>query len=411
METLVAVFLILISGVACLTQSMPVLKIGPPPVELSYATFRYRPVFALVAAALALWLGGRWLFGGMTGAVAPAALGLAGLIWASLAVSPSHMFHPQSGGRALSAAEADMVPDSATVVGVVVGGEARAYPAEMTQPHHIVPDVLGGERILASWCPLCHSGMVFKGDFKGRRLAPRVIGGGNNNVLFYDPRTKNLIQQMNGEIVAGPDRGEHLEWIPAVTTSWSNWRREQPATTVWWSPPGTLFRRLVRTLAMWAPTTIERKQKPFYAMSGTGDDRRPFSEKVSAVQVGTERRAYPASALAQHAVVNDIVGGVPIAVFAASSASFVRFFDRRVKEGTLTFRVENQEIGNGTVARDQETGSGWTLSGTAVDGPLRGLKLQQIAGVNRVFWGAYAFFFPGATLWDGPAQEDDSHAE
>ena len=45
MTSVLALLLIGLSAVACLTQSMPVLKIKPPPNILSYVTYRYRPMF------------------------------------------------------------------------------------------------------------------------------------------------------------------------------------------------------------------------------------------------------------------------------------------------------------------------------------------------------------------------------
>jgi hypothetical protein len=48
-----------------------------------------------------------------------------------------------------------------TVLGVAVGGEARAYPIAILVWHELVNDVLGGSPILVSYCPLCGTGIVF----------------------------------------------------------------------------------------------------------------------------------------------------------------------------------------------------------------------------------------------------------
>ncbi|MCH7904744.1 MAG: DUF3179 domain-containing protein [Armatimonadetes bacterium] len=50
----------------------------------------------------------------------------------------------------VSAAEANM-PDDAEVIGFVHNGEAHAYSINLLDGHEIVNDVVGGERIAATW--------------------------------------------------------------------------------------------------------------------------------------------------------------------------------------------------------------------------------------------------------------------
>jgi len=50
----------------------------------------------------------------------------------------------------VSGDEAD-IPDSAWVLGVSIGGEARAYSLNLLNGHEIVNDVVGGHPIAAVW--------------------------------------------------------------------------------------------------------------------------------------------------------------------------------------------------------------------------------------------------------------------
>jgi hypothetical protein len=52
--------------------------------------------------------------------------------------------------RFVSAAKAGL-PDSAWVLGVAMGGEARAYSLNLLNGHEIVNDALGGKPIAAVW--------------------------------------------------------------------------------------------------------------------------------------------------------------------------------------------------------------------------------------------------------------------
>lgn len=50
----------------------------------------------------------------------------------------------------VSVAEAQ-IPDEANVIGVEIGGDARAYSIDLLDGHEIVNDVVGGKKIAVTW--------------------------------------------------------------------------------------------------------------------------------------------------------------------------------------------------------------------------------------------------------------------
>lgn len=60
---------------------------------------------------------------------------------------------------------------------------------------------------------------------------------------------------------------------------------------------------------------------------------------------------------------------------------------------SLTFTVEDGKI------LDVETGSTWSLSGRAVDGPLSGSYLEIHAASMIAFWFAWSAFHPSTEVW------------
>jgi hypothetical protein len=56
-----------------------------------------------------------------------------------------------------SAAEGSWYPDDRVVFGVVVNGEARAYPKHQMEVHEMVNDTIGGHRVGIPYCTLCGS--------------------------------------------------------------------------------------------------------------------------------------------------------------------------------------------------------------------------------------------------------------
>ena len=50
--------------------------------------------------------------------------------------------------------------DDELVIGLVVNGDARAYPLAILYNREMVNDVVGGVPVLVTWCPLCYTAMV-----------------------------------------------------------------------------------------------------------------------------------------------------------------------------------------------------------------------------------------------------------
>ena len=62
------------------------------------------------------------------------------------------------------AAGGDWYDDHRIVFGVVVNGDARAYPKHMMEVHEMVNDTLGGRRIGIPYCTLCGSAQAYFTD-------------------------------------------------------------------------------------------------------------------------------------------------------------------------------------------------------------------------------------------------------
>lgn len=120
------------------------------------------------------------------------------------------------------------------VVGVVVNGQARAYPIRLLNYHEVVNDELGDVPIAVVFCPLCDSVTVID-----RRLDEITLTFGvsgllhNSNVLMYDRLHNALWSQLGMRAISGPFAGRtprHLNsW---EITSYGSWAERHPAGTV-----------------------------------------------------------------------------------------------------------------------------------------------------------------------------------
>lgn len=130
-----------------------------------------------------------------------------------------------------------LLVSSDRVVGVVLGGEARAYPLRLLQWHESVNDVLGGRPIAVTYSPLSSGIAVWDRVVDGMEIELAVSGWlHNSNTLLYDRRSEgensSLWHQLTGEAVTGPAAGRKLAALPAELGTWADWRREHPRTTV-----------------------------------------------------------------------------------------------------------------------------------------------------------------------------------
>ncbi len=101
-------------------------------------------------------------------------------------------------------------------------------------------------------------------------------------------------------------------------------------------------------------------------------------DKVLAVKVGTEARAYPIRTMGYHHIVNDTLDGVPIAVTYCTLCHTGLVWSRIVEGKVLHFRLAGINNGN-ALLRDEQTNSIWQQStGEAIFGPLKGQQLKLV---------------------------------
>jgi len=131
------------------------------------------------------------------------------------------------------------VVTSDRVVGVILGGEARAYPVRLLNWHEVINDTLGGIPIAVTYHPLCDSVVVFDRRVDGETLEFGVSGLlFNSNQLLFDrraePTMESLWSQLLARAVAGPaaEAGRTLDVLPSSVARWDRWLELHPETTV-----------------------------------------------------------------------------------------------------------------------------------------------------------------------------------
>jgi hypothetical protein len=257
-------------------------------------------------------------------------------------------------------------PDDEMVLGLVIDGEARAYPISYLNVREMVVDSVAGVPVLVSWCPLCGTAMVHD-----RRLGDTVLVLGNQGALWgnamtwWDHDTGSVWSQPLGEAILGPRKGATLDLLPSMLTTWRSWRVEHPGTLALRAPEGRAFRAGVS-----------------------------LDDTAIVVRFGADTAVFPVALLREVGVVNEVVGGAPVAVVIDPEDP-----DRwAVLSRTLDDRVVVLEVRDGALV-DVETGTVWDAArGIALEGPLRGEVLGLLPGFTS-FQKDVATFWPEARVW------------
>ncbi|MGH2740486.1 MAG: DUF3179 domain-containing protein [Actinomycetota bacterium] len=304
--------------------------------------------------------------------------------------------------RFVSIEDADFLSPNEPVVSLELNEEARAYPLQILTWHEIVNDVVAGQPVAVTYCPLCNSAVVFERVHKSTVLDFGTSGKLYDSALvMYDRQTDSLWLHFEGRAVQGELAGARLAVVPAQILSFEQFRQDHTDGLVLSKDTG--FSKPYGTNPY---DFYDTNESPFL-FRGNIDDRLNPIERVVGIEQSKQVVAFPYSILsdgfrAEAGVVQDRVGGREVAVFwragvasaldspeialgrdVGSSGVFVPEANGR----RLNFRVRDGEI------VDRETSSVWSLGGLAVSGPLEGEQLEPVAHINA-FWFAWQAYHP-----------------
>lgn len=294
---------------------------------------------------------------------------------------------------------------------IVIGhnGVARAYPLQVLTYHEIVNDEIGGMPVAVTFCPLCYSSIAFRRTIDGEPVTFGVSGLlRNSDLVMYDRKTETLWQQFTGTAIAGTLAGTTLEVIPSQLVSFEQFANNYPDGTVLSRKTG-----YDRPYGQNPYAGYDDVNSSPFAYDGPTDERLPPKEKVVTVSLGATHKAYPYSVTKEKRVIHDNVEDRSLVVFHAPGAvsaldaraiseskedGTTGVFDRRVDGRRLHFRY----AGNGRF-QDTETRSVWTVTGRAVEGPMKGTQLERIAHGDYFAFSWFAFR-PEAVLYSDGEQ-------
>ena len=200
-------------------------------------------------------------------------------------------------------------------------------------------------------------------------------------LVIYDRTSESYWSQVNATSISGEMKGETLEEIPSVVTTWGEWKAAHPDTLVLEKPPldGTPYQSYFDS----SERMGRGRENP--------DGRLPGKTLVVGVQAGGGFGAVELERLRQQSVISGRVGEVPVAWVAL------------VGQGAAAYRAEldgtpvDLSLEGGSLV-DRRTGSRCSPdSGECESGSLAGHRLQRLPAM-RVYWFTWASFHPDTEL-------------
>ena len=282
------------------------------------------------------------------------------------------------------------------------------FPIRILISHEIVNDQRGDVPFsLTYYCPLCNTAAAFDRRVDGEVLRFGVSGLlRNSDLVMWDDSTVSLWQQITGEGIVGTHAGKQLEFLPSALVRWTDFKTEHPDGEVLSRDSGPFN---YGTNGYVGYSSAPRPFARFFQQEL--DPRYEALSRVVGIRVGeTDEGLSVREQSRMSGAVNDVVGGVPVAVWWGAPETADSLDTREIGTGrgigtgiafvrelngeTLTFAANGDDT-----FTDAETGTTWNLLGTAVAGPLTGTRLEPAIHQNE-FWFAWAAFNEGADVYE-----------
>ncbi|MFQ6021530.1 MAG: DUF3179 domain-containing protein [Acidiferrobacterales bacterium] len=118
---------------------------------------------------------------------------------------------------------------------------------------------------------------------------------------------------------------------------------------------------------------------PKFTTTADADSWLGREEPVIVFEFNGDARAYPLQIMTWHEIVNDVVGGLPVAVSFCPLCNSAVVFDRRLGSVVYDFGVSGNLRNSDLIMWDRQTESWWQqLTGNAIIGQLAGKRLRLL---------------------------------
>ena len=345
-------------------------------IGIAYFLYQWRWVFRLVFAFLLLYGFYKTVWKRIWLPLVASMAAVAAIYLLNFKMAADHMFN-QPERLLLASATANKVDTQRLVIGVVLNGEAKAYPIQYLGYHHQVQDTISGKPVMVTYCTVCRTGRIFEPVVKGKYEKFRLVGMDHFNAMFEDASSKSWWRQATGEAVAGKLKGEKLPEVLSTQTSLGEWLRLYPRSMVMQADPSFV--------SFYDSTFKYETGKSKSKLTRT--DSLSWKDKswVVCIKSGKTSKAYDWNKLMKERIILDTIGNASVAlVLAGDNKSFFAF--------ETASRNKPMRMHHDTLLFDNNT---YRLDGTGINTLS---KLKRLPA-SQEFWHSWRTFNPGTQVF------------
>lgn len=225
---------------------------------------------------------------------------------------------------------------------------------------------------------------MFRRECNGLRLTFHLAGINNQNFLMRDEETGTYWQQITGEAVSGPLKGNRLQLISADELTFQLWRSEQPS--------GMVLSDDKQFATKYEKKDWEVKmQKTPTVLSYAEVGRQPRDLMLGIDAFGASR-GFPYELVLKQKLIQDRIGPEPILLVVGPDGASVRAFRRKIagsKEAPEFYQIEGEPF-----FMDSILGVKWNFQGCSPSG----VCLEPI-NLIKDYWFDWRHYHPNTTVF------------
>lgn len=309
-----------------------------------------------------------------------------------------HMIHQES-----FVADVIAIEDEIDEVPIIVVGHAIENEDQINDQNEIHPELLEAEFQFVT---------AFYRELNGKILDLQAVSG-HFPVILEDELGNQY--DVFGDAITGPNAGEKLEPVNSGIGYWFAFASAFPGIGInGYSEPdldisinfesiqihdahictGAGFDRIH---ALNDPTFVTKSDVNTSALSFLSDE-----DQIVGVTLNGESKAYPLDILNYHEIVNDVIGGVSVAVSYCPLTGTAKVWERQYEYGS--FGVSGQLYNSNLLLFDRRSESRWwQIAGRAIFGKKKSAQLNVIAHIETS-WKNWVNHFPDAKVLSGDTE-------
>lgn len=292
-------------------------------------------------------------------------------------------------------------------------GNAKAYPLNMLSIHEIANDTFYNIPVLATFCPLCNSGIVFdrRLNYNGKDyLLDFEVSGmlRKSDMVMADKQTETWWQQLEGKGIVGKLAGAELKIIPSLIVSVEEYFNRFPNGKILSKAAGGEDAQKYYGQNFYTEyDSPEGKPYDRFIDPNIIDNRLPSMERIVDIRSQGEFKVYPFSIVKKNGVINDKFNSKNVVLFYkdgvvsildkkdisdSKDIGTVTVFNSFIDGEVLIFKKDGEKF------IDERTNSIWDITGRCINGELKGKQLEIEPHGNH-FAFAWLAFHPETQIY------------